>query len=131
MKLRNAAIKLLWATLIFLWFGGVIAHVFLGGPPAHVAWTAPLFLVVAGIMVFISAERKMLPRLAVAGAIGMSAEIVGVHTGVPFGNYEYTTALYPRLSSWRHSSNKSSRHLVYRVLLELQHSQRSLPLSIW
>lgn len=97
MKPRSAAISLLGAVLVFLWFGGVIAHVFLGGPPGHVAWTAPLFLVIAGAVVLLSAERNSLLRLAAAGAIGVLAEIVGVHTGIPFGQYEYTGALYPQL----------------------------------
>lgn len=95
MRVRNATRALLCAVLVFLWFGGIIAHVFLGGPPAHVAWTAPLFLVVAGGIVILSAEKKQWLRLILVGAIGMLAEIVGVRTGFPFGRYEYTAALFP------------------------------------
>lgn len=97
MKLRKVAITLLCAALVFLWIGGVIAHGFLGGPPPHVAWTAPLFLIIAGAIVLLTAERKLLPHLAIAGAIGFAAEVVGVHSGVLFGKYQYTTALYPQM----------------------------------
>lgn len=95
MSARNAARALLCAVLVFLWAGGIIAHVFLGGPPAHVAWTAPLFLVVAGAIVILSAKERQRLRLGLVGAIGMLAEIVGVRTGFPFGRYEYTAALFP------------------------------------
>ena len=34
--------------------------------------------------------------LATAGGIGFAAELIGVHTGYPFGGYSYSTALGPR-----------------------------------
>lgn len=36
--------------------------------------------------------------LMVAGGIGLAAETVGVHTGLPFGHYSYTGNLGPRLA---------------------------------
>jgi putative membrane protein len=37
--------------------------------------------------------------IAVTAGIGFVAEIVGVHTGVPFGSYSYASSLGPRLAA--------------------------------
>ena len=97
MKPRNALLYALMVLYVFFWFGGVLSHVFLGGPPAHVAWTAPLFLGLAGVLVLASSDTTTFARLLVAGAIGLIAELAGVHTGLPFGPYAYSSALFPSL----------------------------------
>jgi uncharacterized membrane protein len=42
-------------------------------------------------------RRAAVLLLVIAGAIGLLAETVGVHTGFPFGDYAYTGRLGPRL----------------------------------
>lgn len=41
--------------------------------------------------------RAAVRLLVVAGGIGLLAEVTGVHTGVPFGRYDYSGALGPRV----------------------------------
>ncbi len=41
--------------------------------------------------------RAAVTLLVVATGVGLAAEALGVHTGVPFGSYRYTTTLGPRL----------------------------------
>ena len=86
---------LLIGAYVFFWFGGIVAHIFLGGPPEHVRWTAPLFLLLAGLLVFLAANATVRIRLLAVGLIGTLAELAGVHTGFPFGGYQYTDALSP------------------------------------
>lgn len=42
--------------------------------------------------------RRGVLAVAAAGGIGFGAEIVGLHTGIPFGSYEYSDSLGPRLA---------------------------------
>ncbi|MCC6699525.1 MAG: carotenoid biosynthesis protein [Candidatus Hydrogenedentes bacterium] len=95
--MRKRLLAALGAAYIFFWLGGVGAYWFLGEPPAHVAWTAPLFLSLAGVLVLLTAAREDRPRILACGAVGLLAEMVGVHTGFPFGSYIYTKALYPHV----------------------------------
>jgi uncharacterized membrane protein len=56
---------------------------------------------VVGLMLGTSAvdarESGELPAMAVAGGVGFAAELVGVATGRPFGHYEYSAQLGPRV----------------------------------
>lgn len=79
-----------------LWFGGVQAYIFAGGPPEGLEWTAPLFLAFAAVLLVGFAPRTERMVLLLAGLAGFGAEILGVHTGFPFGHYEYTAVLYPK-----------------------------------
>lgn len=67
------------------------------------AWTGPLYIVtgfgaaLAGWVAVVGARRG----LASAGlvvALALAAELVGVSTGLPFGEYGYGTALGPRVA---------------------------------
>lgn len=52
----------------------------------------------AGLLVLVGARSRVERLLLLAVALlGFAAEVVGVHTRVPFGAYEYTDALGPRL----------------------------------
>ncbi len=82
--------KVLWALFGFMWIGGVIS----GGVSPQMPWAAPLFLVVAGALT-IYEHRAEWKSLVLAGAIGVAFELVGVHTGLPFGRYAYTNTLAP------------------------------------
>ena len=83
------------ALYLFFWLGGVGAYVFLDGPPAHVTWTAPLFLFLAGTLVLLGSRDR--GRLLMCGTLGFCAELAGVWTGYPFGAYQYTSQLAPSL----------------------------------
>jgi uncharacterized membrane protein len=77
------------------------------GYPLTPAGTARDGLTVATVLVFAAASllhagltrgpRAAAGLLAVAGGGGLLAEAVGVATGVPFGSYDYTGTLGPRL----------------------------------
>lgn len=81
----------------FLLIGGMGAYLLFGGPPPHVAWTAPVFMLVAGILAFWCTAPGYRWGTLAAGLIGFAAEVMGVHTGFPFGGYEYTEAFAPLL----------------------------------
>lgn len=95
MNAHKLITPMLIGAYVFFWFGGIVAHTFLGGPPDHVRWTAPLFLFLAGLLVFRAAKATMRIRLLAVGLIGTLAELAGVHTDFPFGGYQYTDALSP------------------------------------
>ncbi|MCA8914932.1 MAG: carotenoid biosynthesis protein [Planctomycetes bacterium] len=80
-----------------LWIGGVLSYSLFGGPPTGSEWTAPFFLALAAAMVVVLTRGWDLHWLAIAAGIGFASELVGVATGVPFGRYEYTDTLGPKL----------------------------------
>lgn len=80
-----------------LWAGGAVSYAFLGGPPAGNAWAAPSFLYLGAAILLHGAPRGERASLALAGALGWLAELAGVHSGFPFGRYEYTAVLAPSL----------------------------------
>ncbi len=91
----------LLAALVFaygvLWVGGLIAYVFLGSPPPQAAWTAPVFLLLAGLLIIVTAKRQAGVALLIAAVLGFASEVLGVHYGFLFGRYEYTATLAPKL----------------------------------
>ena len=82
---RTLPLKLLWAAYAVMWAGGVLR---LPDP----GWAAPAFLYNAAGIALLSDLRETKPLLA-AAAIGFACEVLGVHTGIPFGSYEYTGKL--------------------------------------
>ncbi|MBN1270051.1 MAG: carotenoid biosynthesis protein [Kiritimatiellae bacterium] len=80
-----------------LWVGGVVSYLFLGGPPAGAAWTAPAFLAVAALLALLLSPLCEWPILLGAAALGFAAEAVGVAFGFPFGRYHYTATLFPQV----------------------------------
>lgn len=98
-KARRVALALLSCFYAVLWVGGV-ARGWRGdvGAAAGQSWLAALFLTLAGVIVLVGARTRgeRLSLLSVA-ALGFAAEVLGVHSGVPFGGYGYTDALGPRL----------------------------------
>ena len=87
---------LLWSAYLFLWVGGVGSHLLTGGTPANMAWAAPVFLGLAGVIAIRSEWPRWEP-LALAMGTGFVAEAIGVATGYPFGRYVYTPVLAPAL----------------------------------
>jgi putative membrane protein len=80
-----------------MWAGGIGHYVLVGKPPLDAPWAASLFLLLAGMIVFITASGRERRALAAAAAIGFLAEIIGVRYGFLFSPYSYTRVLIPHL----------------------------------
>lgn len=77
-----------------LWIGGVFSNIARDRAQEGAAWTAPAFLALATAITLLGGRRL---RLALIGVAGFGMEVLGVHAGLPFGRYEYTAELVPRL----------------------------------
>ncbi|MBX7259742.1 MAG: carotenoid biosynthesis protein [Candidatus Hydrogenedentes bacterium] len=97
MKARKAVLFAAVAFYALLWVGGIVSYWLLDGPPGDAQWTAPVFLLLAGILALASLQAKDVARTLAAAAVGLLAEFAGVHTRFPFGEYQYTTTLQPLL----------------------------------
>jgi bisanhydrobacterioruberin hydratase len=97
MNWRKVILTALAALYVALWVGGVSAHILQGGPPPDAKWAAPIFLLLAGLIVLVTASRANLGGLLAAAGIGFIAEYVGVSHGFLFGRYVYTGTLQPLL----------------------------------
>jgi uncharacterized membrane protein len=96
---RRGALVFLSVCYAVLWAGGVAQYWLKGGTTTtKQSLPAALFLVLAGLLVLVGARTRVERLLLLAVALlGFAAEVTGVHTRVPFGAYEYTDALGPRL----------------------------------
>ena len=89
-----------WALLLtyaLLWAGGVGSQLTLGATPPGAAWAAPAFLFAAGLIVLLSAPPPDQACLAGVALLGFAAEVAGSHSGLIFGRYRYTDALFPQV----------------------------------
>jgi uncharacterized membrane protein len=90
MRARDTVLCALVVCYAIMWIGGLAT---LGR--AQPDWAAPLFLMLAGAVAGVAAADARAVVLFAAG--GLAVELVGVHTGLPFGRYEYTNRLGPAL----------------------------------
>jgi putative membrane protein len=97
MKARKIILSLLAAGYAILWIGGVTSYLFSQGPSVDNGWTAPLFLLLAAVLVIAFLIPGFWRPALLGGVIGLTCEIVGIHCGLPFGRYHYTVALAPSL----------------------------------
>ncbi len=97
MNAGKSLLAVLAGCYLILWAGGVGSHLLFGRAPVGASWAAPAFLSLAGLITLLKADRHERPALIAAGALGFIAEAVGVHSGFPFGRYEYTGALRPQI----------------------------------
>lgn len=97
MNLRKVILTALAGIYVALWIGGVSAHILHGNSPPDARWAAPVFLLLAGLIVLVTASRENLAGLLAAAGIGFIAEYVGVSWGFLFGRYVYTGTLQPLL----------------------------------
>jgi putative membrane protein len=92
----RGVVALLSVMFAVLWIGGIVSYVVLPEPPIEAKWAAPAFLATACAVAVASSQRGQLGVLIIAGLIGFASEVLGVHTGLPFGRYDYTDTLGPR-----------------------------------
>jgi putative membrane protein len=95
MSATRSALLIAAAFYAVLWIGGVVSYLAWGEPPSDARWTAPAFLFLATAIVFLQAAPRTRVWLLVALLAGLAIEIIGAHTGFPFGRYRYTGALSP------------------------------------
>lgn len=95
---RRVVLVLLAAAYAIMWIGGVGRHWVTSAPASDDSWLAALFLTLAGLIVLTStriwSDRF---RLFLVALVGFGSEVVGVHYGLPFGDYRYSSALGPGL----------------------------------
>lgn len=84
------------AVYAVLWVGGIGVHC-LGLPPDEARLGAPAFLLTAAAIVLAHAPGARTWLLAV-GVAGFLVELLGSHSGLPFGSYSYSGALQPQLA---------------------------------
>src|SRR5262245_20852426 len=97
MNWRKVTLTALAGAYVALWVGGVSAQILQGGPPPDAQWAAPVFLLLAGLIVLVTASPTNLRGLLAAAGIGFIAEYVGVSYGFLFVRYVYTNTLQPLL----------------------------------
>ena len=110
--MMQAAFRIATFLVVFLygilWVGGITSSVLWGEAPASASWAAPAFLYISSLLLLkTSGVRSGLLLLAV-GVYGFGIEILGLTTGVLFGDYKYTAVLgpgmfgvpYALVSSW-------------------------------
>jgi putative membrane protein len=94
-RLRQAVFIAVSSFYLFLWAGGIFSYVMDGGPPAALSWTAPIFLLMASLIVVSTSAVSEILFLLLGGIIGFISEVAGVHYGLVFGGYRYTDVLSP------------------------------------
>lgn len=104
MRLLNTSYRLLTGIYILLWLGGAYTYLFEAGPPPQMKHVGPIFLLTALSLVVVGFLKRDLYQgskyvwhILLAGLIGYGLEVLGVHTGLPFGGYSYTDAFAPLL----------------------------------
>lgn len=97
MKIRNIILTVLVIAYVIMWAGGIISYLFLNGPPSDAQWTAPAFLLLAGLIVISTTNWRERVAMIIAAVIGFAAEVIGVRYGIPFSRYYYTESLAPLL----------------------------------
>ena len=79
-----------------------IVHPLVSGPALRAATGASVLLLALAALAHAAAgwgPRASLTLLTTAGGIGLGVEVLGVHTGFPFGSYTYADTLGPRLAA--------------------------------
>ena len=105
---RILLLALLTCAYVVMWIGGVGHYIWYGKPPMDAPWAASVFLLLAGVLVVITSNKRNRSALLSAAMIGFIAEIIGVRYGFIFSPYVYTEVLQPQflgvplvmLSSW-------------------------------
>jgi putative membrane protein len=94
---RRAMLAAAVAVFAILWVGGVASQ-WLGRENPHQGSLASLFLLLAGVIVLLGVRtRRGAASLVAVASMGFVVEVIGAHTGIPFGRYAYTGVLQPQL----------------------------------
>jgi len=89
-------------TLFFCWSVAGTWIVNFGHMPPSLRWSSPFYLglcAVAGawLLALRYGTLRGTCRAVAVGIVGLGVEMIGVHTGWPFGHYAYTNALGPQV----------------------------------
>jgi putative membrane protein len=97
MILRRTIFMALVAVYALMWIGGIGSHLWFESSARQTAWAAPVFLLLAGLIVIVTTRRSELASMPVVLLLGFVAEVIGVRYGFLFGDYNYTGTLMPQL----------------------------------
>jgi uncharacterized membrane protein len=97
MRVRRIIFAILLSIYALMWIGGIGSHLWFESSPRQNAWAAPVFLLLAGLIVVVTTPRSDLAPLLAISLLGFVAELIGVHYGFLFGDYIYTETLRPQL----------------------------------
>lgn len=95
MKVPKSVFRGLVVWYAMMWLGAVGAYLLTGAAPPGASWGSPVFLLLAGIITFISTDKSDRWKLGLIASIGFAAEAVGVNFGFLFSPYQYTSVLQP------------------------------------
>lgn len=127
MKILSITYRLLAGVYVLLWLGGSYTYLFQNGPTPQMKQVGPIFLLIAMSLMIVSFLKhdpnrggKYVFRVLAAGLVGYAIEVLGVHTGFPFGDYAYTDAFAPlwfkvpliMVSAWAILSAYVSRYVA-------------------
>ena len=87
---------LLFGLYLLLWLGGIVSISLTGGPVSGAGWASPAFLLMAAAATIAACPREWRAFLA-AACIGFGIEVLGVKSGIPFGQYRYSEVLAPSI----------------------------------
>lgn len=92
-----SSIKKYWPEIVFVFF--TISGIALKAIGVdYVEQLTPLYLLLnLGLLMYRYRDAHVLPLLYIAAGIGFFAELIGVQTGLLFGDYIYGTVLGPKL----------------------------------
>ena len=96
--IRRTTLIVVMFLYLILWVGGVTHHWMIGEMNTDKNWLATAFLFLAGLSILINSKSVSdFFTFAGVGLAGFTVELIGVHTGVPFGSYSYSDVLKPQL----------------------------------
>lgn len=81
-----------------LWIGGIVTYAILPKITQDASWAPPTFLILSACVVIAASNRREAFLYLFAGMVGFVFEEIGVHTGFPFGSYQYLDTVKPSLA---------------------------------
>ena len=96
-KVKKIFHILIVSFFIILFFGGILTELgFIKNPPS---WPPNIFMLLGSLIILIFSEKKLFILLLIAGVLGFIYELIGVKSGLLFGNYHYTDVFNIKLFS--------------------------------
>lgn len=83
----------LLGVFLLMWVGGLLTYFQVIPESSHAKLAAPLFLILAHILIMFSYPKNFQGWLLYVFFVGLASEVVGLSTGFIFGDYQYTSVL--------------------------------------